>query len=91
MDIDAIDGGISMSRYTRRSVAGRFTLAQSSIYTQPTAPPGIANGDRRFAAHRCGTIAAAPPKAEYLSWGVGQCRRRGNRGAQDGPDFRRRG
>ncbi|NLA20722.1 hypothetical protein GPU89_33950 [Burkholderia cepacia] len=90
MDIDAIDGGIRMSRYTRRSVAGRFTLAQSSIYTQPTAPPGIANedlGSRRIDAAR----SRRRPKAEYLSWGVGQCRRRGNRGAQDGPDFRRRG
>ncbi|MDW9246460.1 hypothetical protein C7S13_7568 [Burkholderia cepacia] len=44
--IDAIDGGIRMSAHTRRSVAGRFTLAQSSIHTLPTAPPGIANGDR---------------------------------------------
>lgn len=79
-----------MSRYTRRSVAGRFTLAQSSIYTQPTAPPGIANedlGSRRIDAAR----SRRRPKAEYLSWGVGQCCRRGNRGAQDGPDFRRRG
>lgn len=35
-----------MSPHTRRSVAGRFTLAKSSIHTLPTAPPGIANGDR---------------------------------------------
>ena len=45
MDIDAIDGGIRMSPHTRCFVAGRFTLAQSSIHTQPTALPGIANGD----------------------------------------------
>ncbi|QOH35469.1 hypothetical protein C7S14_7851 [Burkholderia cepacia] len=45
----------------------------------------------RFAAHRCGTIGGCAPKAAYLAWGVGQCRRRGNLGAQDGPDFRRRG
>lgn len=99
IDADATSR-VSASMRSTEGIACRDTRADPSPGASHRRERRFMRSRRRRPGSRIATEGRGAPmrldpvrhhKVEYLSRGVGQCLRRGNRSAQDAPDFRRRG